>query len=62
MANDHPFHLVQISEARKMTVGELFRAIADHEKQYVDQLKVDALKREEERANQSRKPSKKRSS
>ncbi len=57
--DEHP-HLVNIGEAKKMTVGELFQRIADHEKQYIDQLKADTLKREEERAKQSGKASKKR--
>lgn len=60
MASDlHP-HLVNTGEVEKMTVGELFQRIADHEKQYTDQLKADALKREEERAKLSCKASKKR--
>jgi septal ring factor EnvC (AmiA/AmiB activator) len=39
---------------------KLFQRIADHEKQYIDQLKADTLKLEEERAKQSGKASKKR--
>jgi hypothetical protein len=58
-SDEHP-HLVNIGEVRKMTLGELLQRIVDHEKQYIDQLKADALKREEERAK-SRKGSKKRS-
>ncbi|HEX4919620.1 MAG TPA: hypothetical protein VFV92_02650 [Candidatus Bathyarchaeia archaeon] len=60
MARDKYPHLVNIGEVKKMTVGELFQRIADHEKQYIDQLKADALKREKERAKRSGKPSKKR--
>jgi hypothetical protein len=48
MADDQHPHLVNISEVKKMTVGELFQQMADHEKQYIDQLKPDARKREEE--------------
>ncbi len=59
MANDQHHHLVNIGEVQKMTLGELFQKIADHEKEYIDQLKADALKREEERAKQSSKSSKK---
>ena len=46
MTKGRDFHLVNISEARKMTVRELVQRIADHEKAYVDQLKADARKRE----------------
>lgn len=59
MADDQHPHLVNIGEIQKMTLGELLQRIADHEKEYIDQLKADALKREEERAKQSGKPSKK---
>ena len=58
MANDQ-HHLVNIGEVQKMTLGELLQRIADHEKEHVDQLKADALKREEERAKQSGQRSKK---
>ena len=59
MADDQHPHLVNIWEIQKMTFGELLQRIADHEKEHIDQLKADALKREEERAKQSSKPSKK---
>jgi hypothetical protein len=57
MTSDEYLHLVNIGEVKKMTVGELFQRIADHEKQYIDQLKADALKREEERTKRSSKTS-----
>ncbi len=60
MASDEHLHPVNIGEVKKMTVGELFQRVAEHEKQYTDQLKADALKREEERAKKSGKASKKR--
>jgi hypothetical protein len=60
MTSDEYPHLVNIGEVKKMTVGELFQRIADHEKQYINQLKADALKREEERTKRSSKPSAKR--
>jgi hypothetical protein len=59
-SNKRP-HLVNIGEVKKMTVGELFQRIADHEKQYIDELKADAFAREKERAEHSGKTSKKRS-
>ena len=59
MADDQHPHLVNIGEIQKMTLGELLQRIADHEKEYIEQLKADALKREEERAKQSNRPSKK---
>ena len=59
MADDQHPHLVNIGEIQKMTLGELLQRIADHEKEHIDQLKADALKREEERAKQSGKPAKK---
>lgn len=59
MADDQHPHLVNVREIQKMTLGELLQRIADHEKEHIDQLKADALKREEERAKQSSKPSKK---
>jgi hypothetical protein len=59
MASNEYLHLVNIGEVKKMTVGELFQRVADHEKQYTNQLKADALKREEERAKKSGKASKK---
>jgi hypothetical protein len=55
MTDDQHHHLVNIGEVQKMTVGELFQKIADHEREYIDQLKADALKREEERASRSAK-------
>jgi hypothetical protein len=58
MPKDRDFHLVNISEAQKMTVRELLQRIADHEKAYIDQLKADARKREKERKKQSNKRSK----
>ncbi len=62
MADEKYPHLVNIGEAQKMTIGELFRRIADHEMAYTDQLKADALRREEERtktkANRSSRPKK----
>ena len=61
MPSDQHNHVVNISDVERMTVGELFRRIADHEKQYIDQLKADALKREEERQKEARNgPGKKR--
>ncbi len=59
MADDRHFHLVNIGEIQKMTLGELLQRLADHEKEHIDQLKADALKREEERAKQSAKRAKK---
>jgi hypothetical protein len=60
MASDEHLHTVNIGEVKKTTVGELFQGVAEHEKQYTDQLKADALKCEEERAKKSGKASKKR--
>ncbi len=59
MADDPHPHLVNIGEIQKMTLGEFLQRLADHEKEHIDQLKADARKREEERAKQSGKPSKK---
>ncbi len=59
MPDDQHPHLMNIGEIQKMTLGELLQRIADHEKEHIDQLKADALKREEERAKQSGKSSKK---
>lgn len=60
MTDDQHLHLVNIEEVKKMTVGELVQRIADHEKQYIEQLKMEALKREDERSKRSGSPSKKR--
>jgi hypothetical protein len=60
MANDQPPHLVNLGEDQQITLGELFRRLAEHEKADTDRLKADALKREEERAKQSIQPAKKR--
>jgi hypothetical protein len=60
MTSDPYPHLVNIAEVKSMTVAELIQRLADHEKQYTDQLKAEAVKREEERAKQSRKAPKKR--
>jgi hypothetical protein len=60
MANDEHPHLVNIAEVRRMTIAEFFQRLANHEKQYIDELKADAVKREEERAKLSRGASKKR--
>ena len=57
MADEKYPHLVNIGEAQKMTIGELFRRIAEHEKADIDQLKADALKREEERTKTKANPS-----
>ena len=48
-------HLVNIDEVNQMTVGELIQRIADHEEQYVNELKADALRREKERVKRSAK-------
>jgi hypothetical protein len=58
MTKGEHFHLVNISEAQKMTVRELIQRIADHEK--ACKLKADALKRKTERTRQVINPPKKR--